>query len=170
MCSVVVSTIMVCQYVINFNGSSANQRLQAKHWYVFMYYAIFENLWARNRTKGKEKYLKPTDVVGCNYLSLSLIPASGTQALILFCTWHSLEFSDVHVALECGYTFIITSLPQRAHSDQNSSHDMPIIMAPKVKKRDMRLNKYANGKCLKGSSGILFLRCIIYFISLCMVR
>ena len=32
--------------------------------------------------KGRDKYSHRTDIVGCTYLSMTLIPASGTQVLI----------------------------------------------------------------------------------------
>ena len=43
---------------------------------------ILSNKWNNNIVKGMEKYLHPTDTVGCNYFSLPLIPASGTQVII----------------------------------------------------------------------------------------
>ena len=39
---------------------------------------IHDILCARSRFQGRDTKLQPTDNVGCNHLSLSLIPASGT--------------------------------------------------------------------------------------------
>ena len=55
------------------------------------------NVVAEVNIKGRDKYLHPTDTVGCNYLSLPLIPSSGIILLIYstcheictrVCLWH----------------------------------------------------------------------------------
>ena len=52
--------------------------------YVSITYAIWELVCLKAGIKGRDKELHPTDTVGCNYLSLSLISPSGTNPHVMF--------------------------------------------------------------------------------------
>ena len=45
---------------------------------------IFQEWFARSKYQGQEQVITHTDSVGCNYLSLALIPVSGTTLLSLW--------------------------------------------------------------------------------------